>query len=281
MVGLDASPVDTEAVRDLLAGTAAGMVGKVFEYPFDTVKVRQQTRPGLGAVECARRAVRAGGAASLYRGVSVPLAGAMAENAVIFGSYQAAHRALGGGDDLWRAAAAGSASGLAVACLLTPLEVVKVRVQAERCGGARRRGPAECARAVYRAHGVRGFFRGQTATVARDSVGSAFYFGAYAAVRRALTPAGAAEPPAAATMLAGGVAGASYWASVFPLDTVKSRVQSGRMPPGGLLHALARVARAEGVAGLYRGLGVTLARAFPANALIFFTFETVHRWYVT
>ena len=33
------------------------------------------------------------------------------------------------------------------------------------------------------------------------------------------------EPGLAASLFSGGVAGVSYWASIFPLDTVKSRMQ--------------------------------------------------------
>ena len=35
------------------------------------------------------------------------------------------------------------------------------------------------------------------------------------------------KPGLASSLLCGGVAGVSYWASIFPLDTVKSRMQVG------------------------------------------------------
>lgn len=273
-----------EAGKDLFSGTVAGMVAKVFEYPFDTVKVRQQTQPGLGVVECVTRSVRSGGVLSLYRGMSAPLFGAMAENALVFSSYAGARRALAGTSDYasgtpaWHALAAGAASGFVVAFWLTPVELVKVRLQAEG-KLAYRGGPIECVRSLYREGGLGFFFRGHTATLLRETAGGAFYFGGYALASRALTPQGAESAPAAATMLAGGLGGTCYWLSTFPADTVKSRMQSGQVPAAhSFSRALAEVHRAEGVAGLYRGVGVTVARAFPSNAIIFLVYETVMKW---
>jgi len=58
---------------------------RTYRYPFDTVKVLQQTQDQFkGPLDAFRKTVRAYGFLSLYQGLSSPLAGAMVENAAIF-----------------------------------------------------------------------------------------------------------------------------------------------------------------------------------------------------
>lgn len=79
-----------EAVKDILYGSTAGVVGKFMEYPFDTVKVRLQSQPdGLplrykGPVDCFRQSWSENGVAGLYRGISAPLVGAAVETSSLF-----------------------------------------------------------------------------------------------------------------------------------------------------------------------------------------------------
>ena len=81
---------------NLLAGSISGCIGKVCEYPFDTVKVLQQTQGGdLSAFQVAKQAIDRRGVLSLYKGMSSPIAGAAAENAVLFASYGWAKKMLG------------------------------------------------------------------------------------------------------------------------------------------------------------------------------------------
>jgi ornithine carrier protein len=79
-----------EAAKDILFGCIAGIVGKIIEYPFDTVKVRLQSQPdGLppqykGPMDCFRQSWKADGIPGLYRGISAPLVGAAVETSSLF-----------------------------------------------------------------------------------------------------------------------------------------------------------------------------------------------------
>jgi hypothetical protein len=76
------------------------MIGKVFEYPFDTVKVRLQSQPDdrplryRGPIDCFAQSLRQDGLRGMYRGISSPLVGAAAENSCLFFSVSdsACHR---------------------------------------------------------------------------------------------------------------------------------------------------------------------------------------------
>lgn len=87
-------------------------------------------------------------------------------------------------------------------------------------------------------------------------------------------------------LLCGGIAGIVTWASVFPLDVIKTRLQAQTLEPsrGTESQALLRERQAlnsfqiaketyhaEGIKAFYRGLGVCSVRAFIVNAVqVFF-----------
>jgi ornithine carrier protein len=75
------------------------VVGKVVEFPFDTVKVRLQSQPDhlplryLGPIDCFRKSFYDdGGIRSLYRGISAPLMGAALEASSLFFSVSPSTR---------------------------------------------------------------------------------------------------------------------------------------------------------------------------------------------
>jgi Mitochondrial carrier protein len=79
-----------EAAKDIAYGSIAGIVGKMIEYPFDTVKVRLQAQPEhlplmyTGPWDCFKQSVNQHGFSGLYRGVSAPLVGAAVETSSLF-----------------------------------------------------------------------------------------------------------------------------------------------------------------------------------------------------
>jgi solute carrier family 25 S-adenosylmethionine transporter 26 len=72
------------------------------------------------------------------------------------------------------------------------------------------------------------------------------------------------QPSFKCSLLAGGLAGTAVDISLFPLDTIKTRMQS----PAGFRGA-------GGFVGVYRGLGSAAAGSAPTAALFFATYEGV------
>jgi solute carrier family 25 carnitine/acylcarnitine transporter 20/29 len=85
------------------------------------------------------------------------------------------------------------------------------------------------------------------------------------------------------TLVSGGIAGVITWASIYPLDVIKTRLQAQdvgatqRNESSALLQNSARrqgatqiareIFRTEGAGAFYRGLGICSARAFVVNAV--------------
>lgn len=114
-------------------------------------------------------------------------------------------------------------------------------------------------------------------TLLRDVPSFAGYFFVYEGGKRAVARwqrKSEAHLTVAELLLCGGLAGFGAWIPCYPQDVLKSRIQSsaGRLTVRG---ALAGILREHGLRGFLRGLGPTMARAFPANAATFLAYETV------
>lgn len=172
--------------------------------------------------------------------------------------------------------------------ITAPFERVKVLLQIQ---GQKTLAPGEkpkysggvdVVRQLYAEGGVRSVFRGSVMTFARDGPGSAAYFATYEYIKRKLTPVDANGKPSGslsltAIMAAGGAAGVAMWIPVFPVDTIKSRLQSAEGNPtiSGTIRDV--YVRGGGVRAFFPGFGPALARAVPANAATFLGVELAHQ----
>lgn len=302
----------TEALKDIIFGSIAGIIGKTIEYPFDTVKVRLQSQPDhlpprySGPLDCFRQSIRAEGLSGLYRGISAPLVGAAIETSSLFFSYRIAQDALqatilpptaGVPLPLSALLACGAASGAFTSLLLTPIELVKCQMQVPLSSSAiRGPGPLTIIASVFRHHGVFGFWHGQLGTLIRETGGSAAWFGSYEGVKMlfkwhrsrktSLSPEVDSEValPIHQQLLAGATAGISYNFICFPADTIKSRMQTEEVVAGSdgrrTFWASGKALwQQQGVKGMYRGCGITVGRAAPSSAFIFAVYEGLRNWW--
>ncbi|WOL00658.1 mitoferrin-like [Canna indica] len=77
-------------------------------------------------------------------------------------------------------------------------------------------------------------------------------------------------------MVAGSIAGLVEHTAMFPVDTLKTRMQAGSppcQPPLGLRQVLRGILATEGPLGLYRGVGAMSLGAGPAHAVYFSVYE--------
>ncbi|KAI0746934.1 mitochondrial carrier [Daedaleopsis nitida] len=271
--------ITVRAVKDISFGSAAGILSKVFEHPFDLTKVRLQSQVldaqarFSGPLDCLLQTWRKEGVRGLYRGLPAPIVGAMAENATLFWSYTEIQNAMRWTSGmplsqqltLGQLASAGAGAGAITSFVLTPIELVKCKMQVQMlmtpvvtlgpsptpAASIRKLpGPIAVLTSVVRETGVRGLWLGHTGTLLRETGGGAAWFAAKEGVaslllaRRGLTDK--RELRSWESAVAGACAGVAYNIALFPADTVKSAMQT----------------EAE-----------LLARAIPSSALIFIIYD--------
>lgn len=155
------------------------------------------------------------------------------------------------------------------------------------------RGALEAAQQVYRLRGVRGFYTGFTVSCAQYVPASSLWWttyplfrGAYSRVISKTLPIESptqSDAPAmlvgwharAAEVFAGSSSSAVVAVATAPLDIIRTRAQvTGQ---GGL--AVARqILQAEGIRGLWKGVGARLATLVPQGAVSVSAYEQVKRW---
>lgn len=80
-------------------------------------------------------------------------------------------------------------------------------------------------------------------------------------------------------MIAGSIAGVIEHTAMFPVDTLKTRMQiQSSTLRSGLRHALASILRLEGPLGLYRGISAMGLGAGPAHAVYFSVYEMAKKF---
>ncbi|KAJ2611241.1 mitochondrial ornithine carrier protein [Coemansia sp. RSA 1365] len=309
-------------VEDLAYGSLAGMVGKTIEYPFDTVKVRLQTSDSQvfsGTLDCLKQTWQHEGFRGFYRGLTSPLLGAMAETAAVFYAYNRIQSVIRSASSaspgnaplpLPQLFLSGALSGVICAFILSPVELVKCKLQVENVQGysaqpnastanasaARFSGPLSVVVHLVKTQGIAGLYKGILPTIARESLGVACWFGTYELIcQQLLKIQNAADSSVrhdkenlgpGSIILAGGFAGISYNFSSYPIDVVKSFIQtddvraSEKSSTGkrlSIVDTVRKIYARGGIRAFYRGLGITLLRAFPANAGMFMTYEYLAR----
>ncbi|ORY00804.1 mitochondrial carrier [Basidiobolus meristosporus CBS 931.73] len=272
-----------------------------------------------GPLDCLRKTIQREGFYGLYRGLSSPLVGAMLENSALFVGYaqgqklirrflrrehESENKELLPELTLPELCLAGGFSGIAAAFVLTPIELIKCKLQVQEARiyestisneshPRRFKGPLSIVSHTLKHEGLVGFYRGNLPTLFREIGGGAAWFGAYEATcrwfiarkqkhERPSEPLTKSSLGAGQLMLAGALGGMSYNFILFPADVIKSQMQT---EVHGSNRSIVQISRelyvAEGIRGFYRGCGITMAKSAPTSAIIFFTHETLTRYFTS
>ena len=81
-----------------------------------------------------------------------------------------------------------------------------------------------------------------------------------------------------APLVAGATAGIAYCTFTYPIDTVKSRIQTDNFVNPkylGIVDGFRKTVSAQGFGSLYKGYGITFVRGIPVNAASFLIYENV------
>jgi solute carrier family 25 (mitochondrial carnitine/acylcarnitine transporter), member 20/29 len=188
---------------------------------------------------------------------------------------------------------AGAYAGIGNSVLSGPIEHIRIKLQTQPSGEARLyAGPGDCIRKIWAVDGVRGLYRAQVPTVLREAQAYGLWFLTYEfLVQRSVVATGGKRDDLPAWKLCGfgAVAGLVLWVGSYPLDVIKSRMQSdpglvNKVPDSlaefrgklaavgerprydGMVDCARKIYSQSGLGGFWRGIVPTLVRAIPCSA---------------
>ncbi|KAI0821156.1 mitochondrial carrier [Irpex lacteus] len=299
--GGDKKPVGF--ATQLTAGGIAGAMEALCCQPLDTIKVRMQLSRSGRAPGTKPRGFLATGAMiarretplALYKGLGAVLSGIVPKMAVRFASFEAYKDWLAdketGKTSIGNIFIAGLGAGTTEAVLVvTPMEVVKIRLQAQQHSLAdpleapRYRNAGHAVYTIVREEGISTLYRGVSLTALRQATNQGANFTAYQEIKKLahkyqpeLT-----ELPSYQHMVIGLISGAMGPFSNAPIDTIKTRLQKAQAEPGkSAFQRIAAIAsdmwRQEGVRSFYKGITPRVLRVAPGQAIVFAVYERVRK----
>ncbi|KAI9987312.1 hypothetical protein PInf_023313 [Phytophthora infestans] len=260
----------------ILGSAAAGMIGRIFCHPLDTVKARLQASTSTGQTITSQLNLRSFSLQhlrGLYRGIGVSILGSAPATCLYMTSYEVCKDALMD-VEIFRSSpsllylGAGMAAETLSCVLWVPVDVIKermqVQVQALSASGATRE--------IYYRNTL-------------DAVQTIAHMERLAGKALAQNRLDVEELPAQYTLASAAAAGATASFLTNPLDLIKLRLQVQRAYASqgtpaayrGIIDGLTQVIRQEGVFALYKGAGARVAFHAPSTAITMSLFESCRR----
>lgn len=147
----------------------------------------------------------------------------------------------------------------------------------------------QAARTIWKQGGFKGFYVGNGLNIIKVFPESAMKFGSFELAKRGIAQFEGVEDTSnlskTSTYLAGGLGGVIAQFTVYPIDTLKFRIQCSNLdsPIKGnrlLFNTAKEIYQQNGLRGFYRGILVGIGGIFPYAALDLGTFTTIKKWLV-
>lgn len=179
-----------------MAGALSGVAEAIAVQPFDMVKTRHHLNSSQN--ESVYRSLinlyKEGGIPRFYRGMTAELVGIVPKSSGMYGVYEIVKRRLDQVELIeyrntsLAASIAGFVSGVPEALIVTPTQIIKVRLQAREHLG-RYNGPIDCISKLIRSEGLSAFYTGLSPTLFRNCVFNTVYFGSMHWMKRQMPKA--------------------------------------------------------------------------------------------
>ncbi|KAL6298421.1 mitochondrial carrier domain-containing protein [Sparassis latifolia] len=249
----------------------------------------------------------------LFIGIAYPLFASVPLNGLIFSLNDflksQLHAEKAAGLTLTQIYIAGACSGVVSSLVAAPTELVKAHQQSTVVPASNKLVTAftisqkpstasEVAHLMFKDHGIRGPYRGITATALRDTAFGVYFVTSDAAILRYFAPSPLPSNHSAeliseagsralshswhVQMLSGGIAGVTSWLAIYPFDVIRTHIQSTHSTEGdkpfGLTWSTFRKIYSLGDPNVfYWGLAPALVRAFLVNMIALPTERAVEK----
>ncbi|ERN05307.1 hypothetical protein AMTRI_Chr08g208720 [Amborella trichopoda] len=269
-----------------ISGSLGGIVEACCLQPIDVIKTRLQLDTSgnyKGILHCGTTIARTEGIRALWKGLT-PFAThltlkytlRMGSNALLQSVF--VDTKTGKLSNGARMASGFGAGVLEALLIVTPFEVVKIRLQQQRGLSPellKYKGPIHCARMIIREEGFLGLWAGAAPTVMRNGTNQAAMFTAKNAFDTVLWKKHEGDGKVLQpwqSMISGFLAGTAGPICTGPFDVVKTRLmaqsKSGEIKYKGMVHAIRTIYAEEGLLALWKGLLPRLMRIPPGQAIM-------------
>ena len=213
-------------MKEFYLGLMVGLVQTGIGHPLDTLKTNYQNKINLN--------LRKNKLKILYRGVRYPMLASVITNGCLFSSNEYFF------DKLNNNYYSGFMTGLICSPLINGFETMKVQHRINE-------------KSLLSKNKLKILKLGISATLIRESIGGSLYFGTYNYLRKDYN-----------SFASGSIAGVVSWLFTYPLDVIKTRIQSGDSK--NWKNAISK-------GGLSNGLTICLIRSFIVNGTSFYLYD--------
>jgi len=256
-----------------LPGFSVGITSMIVGYPADTLKVRLQTGMYKSLRSCASKTYSVDGLSGFYRGILTPLITMAFRRSYQYPIFENLKKT----NSNYLAGCLAGGSGTLVGC---PAHVLKIRMQ-----NSHRKEMSsvwQCGQQIYRRDGFVGFYKGFYANLLKDLTFGCLFLGTYGTLKDKLKKKRANREllfgkinldsqfnMIAAGTLAGCVSSLISWTILFPVDTLKTAIQSKKG------WDLIRLKQQAGILSFWTGLSPVILRAVPVSLTSMFSYEII------
>lgn len=223
-------------MQEYLLGNLFGITQVIIGHPFDTLKTNLQNSKDIRIF--LKNPIK------LYRGISYPLLMNGIGTSLLFGNYDYFYKETN------NRLISGILTGIISAVILTPFDYKKIHSQTQQHITPKHNNQSKHNNQIQY---IKKYYSGFTYTLTREIISIPIYFYTYNYLNEITNP-----------FIAGGFAGINSWLSSYPVDTLKTRKQ---------LNQKKTFTEMVKMGSLYKGLSITLVRAFIVNGTSFYIYN--------
>tara|TARA_B100000161_G_C33531129_1_gene406073 strand:+ start:351 stop:1037 length:687 start_codon:yes stop_codon:yes gene_type:complete len=216
-------------MKEFYSGLMVGLVQTGIGHPLDTIKTNFQNKTKLNLSKKRFQ--------TLYRGVKYPMLASVLTNGCLFYSNKYFF------DKFKNHYYSGFVTGIICTPLINGFEAMKVQHQINE-------------KSMIYKNKLKILRLGLSTTLLRESIAGSLYFGTYNYLRKNYN-----------SFISGSLAGVSSWLFTYPIDVIKTRIQSGDSKNWN--QAILK-------GGLWNGLTICLIRSFIVNGSSFYLYDYIN-----
>lgn len=256
----------SNANSEYKTGFIAGGIRAIISQPFDTVKTKMQSGNYKNSVVCAREILKNEGIRFLYKGFTFPLIGSSFIVGTHFHIYNKYKNEMS-------SFCAGGFAGLCSSFIVNPVELVRIKMQMsdKMSNNKQYKNSFVCVKNIIENNGMRGLFKGQLSTSARDIIGYGSFFYVYSNYQSTYNKIFGSDHyykyELLNKMIKGSFCGFALWGSMYPIDVIKTITQGSLLEQKqkSYLQSIKDHYSNNKLLGFYKGFGLTMFRAIPVN----------------